>query len=80
MMVLMSDIQKDKLDRVVRWTISIPLPLSIKIDIERKKSNDTKSSWIRKCLEKELLNSNNIIDPEIKRLSDELEQLKSKIK
>lgn len=45
---------EDKLDNIVRWTIVLPIALSISVDIERKNSNDSKSSWIKSAIEEKL--------------------------
>lgn len=73
--------KEEKLDNLVRWTITIPLSLAIKIDIERKATNDTKSSWIRKALEEKTLNQkNDNIDKKIlEKLTTEIEELKKKV-
>lgn len=47
--------KEEKLEKTVRWTITLPLSMSIKIDIMRKATNDTKSSWIRKAINKSFL-------------------------
>lgn len=73
--------KEEKLDNLVRWTITMPLSLAIKIDIERKATNDTKSSWIRKALEEKTLNQkNDNIDKKIlEKLTTEIEELKKKV-
>ena len=45
---------EEKLDNVVRWTITLPIATSISIEIERKNSNDSKSSWIKSAIEEKL--------------------------
>jgi len=45
---------EEKLDNVVRWTITLPIATSINVDIERKNSNDSKSSWVKSAIEEKL--------------------------
>ena len=45
---------EEKLDNVVRWTITLPIAASIGVDIERKNSNDSKSGWIKSAIEEKL--------------------------
>lgn len=45
---------EEKLDNVVRWTITLPIATSINVEIERKNSNDSKSSWIKSAIEEKL--------------------------
>lgn len=73
--------KEEKLDNLVRWTITMPLSLAIKIDIERKATNDTKSSWIRKALEEKTLNQkiDNIDKKLLEKLTNEIEELKKKV-
>lgn len=45
---------EEKLDNVVRWTITLPIATSINVEIERKNSNDSKSSWVKSAIEEKL--------------------------
>lgn len=45
---------EEKLDNVVRWTITLPIATSISVEIERKNSNDSKSSWVKSAIEEKL--------------------------
>ena len=47
----------NKLDKLARSTITLPFSLLIKIDIERKKTNLTRSAWITKVIEASLNNA-----------------------
>jgi len=73
--------KQEKLENMIRWTIALPLSLAIKVDIERKASNDTKSSWIRKAIEQSLDNTKNSTkNNTLEILLDEINSLKQEIK
>lgn len=49
------DENEEKLENVVRWTITLPIALSINVDIERKNSKESKSSWVKSAIEEKLM-------------------------
>lgn len=80
---------QDKLDNIVRWTITLPIALSISVDIERKNSKDSKSSWIKSAIEEKLKrikeeeeakNEIKTLREEVSLLKDLLLEIKDKIK
>lgn len=68
---------KDQIEKVVRYTITLPLTLAIKIDIERKGSNLSRSAWIKMHLENGLVKSDKTTLGDIK---NEIIELKETIK
>jgi hypothetical protein len=68
---------KDQIEKVVRYTITLPLTLAIKIDIERKGSNLSRSAWIKMHLENGLMKNDKTTLGDIK---NEIRELKETIK
>jgi len=68
---------KDQIEKVVRYTITLPLTLAIKIDIERKGSNLSRSAWIKMHLENGLMKNDKTTLGDIK---NEIRELKEVIK
>ena len=66
---------KDQIEKVVRYTITLPLALSIKMDIERKKLNLSRSAWIKIQLEKSMKKSNQITLEEVTKEIKELKEI-----
>ena len=65
-------IENEKIGRT-RFTISLPLDISIKIDIERDKSLHSRNDWILMAI-KEKLNETEI--PDFKKLEKEILEIK----
>ena len=68
---------KDQIEKVVRYTITLPITLAIKIDIERKSSNLSRSAWIKMHLENGLMKNDKTTLGDIK---NEIRELKEAIK
>ena len=68
---------KDQIEKVVRYTITLPITLAIKIDIERKGSNLSRSAWIKMHLENGLMKNDKTTLGDIK---NEIRELKETIK
>jgi DNA mismatch repair ATPase MutS len=68
---------KDQIEKVVRYTITLPLTLSIKMDIERKKLNLNRSAWIRMQLEKNIMKTSQVT---LKDIQNEIKELKEAVK
>ena len=68
---------KDQIEKVVRYTITLPITLAIKIDIERKGSNLSRSAWIKMHLENGLMKNDKTTLGDIK---NEIRELKEAIK
>ena len=73
---------EEKLDNIVRWTITLPISLSIKVDIDRKGTNHSKSSWIKEAIEEKLGLSKKEpnINLNLKEIKNDLDEIKSIIK
>jgi len=80
---------EEKFDNVVRWTITLPISTSISVEIDRKNSNDSKSSWVKSAIEEKLKriketeedkNELKTISSEISILKDAVLEIKNKIK
>lgn len=68
---------KDQIEKVVRYTITLPITLSIKMDIERKKLNLNRSAWIKMQLEKNIMKASQTT---LKDIQNEIRELKEIIK
>ena len=64
---------KDQIAKVVRYTITLPMTLSIRMDIERKKLNLSRSTWIKMQLEKNIIKAKQIT---LKDIQNEIKELK----
>jgi len=71
------NLDKEKIGKT-RFTITLPLDISIKVDIEREKSLHTKNDWILMAI-KEKLNGEGDIKPfehSIKQLENDIREIK----
>ena len=72
--------QTEKLENNIRVTIVLPLSLSIKLEVDKQSTNDSRSSWIRKAIEEKLSRAKEEISvqDELKFLKEEVKKLKEK--
>lgn len=72
--------QNQKLDNTVRFTIAIPLALSIKLEAQKQTTNESRSGWIRKAIEEKLSRAREEVSvhDELTLLREEIEKLKNK--
>ncbi len=68
------DINEDKLD-TARFTIVIPMELSIRLDMAREKSKLTKSTWIADAI-LEKLDSTEKETTKLEEIKNELDEIK----
>jgi hypothetical protein len=68
------DINEDKLD-TARFTIVIPMELSIRLDMAREKSKLTKSTWITDAIS-EKLDSTEKETTKLEEIKNELDEIK----
>jgi hypothetical protein len=67
----------ERLDKFARCTITIPINLLIRIDIERKKQNLTRSAFITRVLESNVLGDNDEKIDKFAEIDNKLKKIES---
>lgn len=74
------NLDKEKIGKT-RFTITLPLDISIKVDIEREKSLHTKNDWILMAIKEKLTGEGDIkpLEQSIKQLENDIREIKELI-
>lgn len=68
----MNNLNQDKSLKYAKISVSLPTDLIIKLDLEKGRTNESRSAWIKRAIESSLGKK----DSEIDKLKEELNELK----
>lgn len=79
---LESETSSERIEKT-RFTITLPLDISIKVDIEREKSLHTRNDWILMAIKEKLSGEENSpgkrLEKEISEIRDALEKMNARV-